>query len=360
MKTALYQRHKELGAKFIDFEGWTMPLHYPKGIAFEHQAVRGGVGLFDVSHMGRIAITGQDAEYFLEFLSTNSILGEEDNKVIYAVWCAENGNAVDDLLVFKKNPESYFVVANAANRHKDMKHLQQFKAGYNVKIEALYEQEGIISVQGPESMHLMARFFPKVRSLQHMHFMDYKRDADEIIVSRTGYTGSLGFEIFGSNRALISLWDDFLEVGKEFKLEPAGLGARDTLRLEMGYALYGHELSDAIAPTESVAAWTVKWGKSDFIGKQALKKLSLKSSKRNAYGLVLQDPGIPRVGYKVFYKGQQIGEVTSGTFSPSLKKGIALILVKGKLLPQSTVELLIRENLVRAQVVSLPFVNCSH
>jgi len=355
MRTDLYERHAELGAKFVDFGGWEMPLHYSKGIVHEHQVVRNAVGIFDISHMGRIDVQGGNAEFFLDYLSTNQIVGNDDGTVTYTVWCSENGRCVDDLLIFKKQSNDCFVVTNAANRQKDLEHMNRYLSKYPVQITPRFS-EGILAIQGPNSLPLMHRFFPASVSLKYMHFMVFEKNKLEVILSRTGYTGSPGFEIYAPSSLIQELWDRFLKEGKEFGIEPIGLGARDTLRLEMGYALYGHELSDHIAPTESVASRTVKWSKPDFIGMQSLKSLTLRPQKRNAYAVLMQEKGIPRQGYKVFQKGMAIGEVTSGSFSPTLTQGIALILVRGKLASGDTVQIQIREALVAAKVVPLPFV----
>lgn len=359
MRTALYERHVGLGAKFVDFSGWEMPVHYAQGILHEHRVVRQAVGIFDVSHMGRISIQGADAEFFLDYLSTNQIVGKDDGTATYTVWCSEKGTSVDDLLVFRSTSEDCFIVANAANRSKDLEHLQRMSANYNVRITPRYGEEGILAIQGPNALHVISRLFPKAAGVKYMHFIKFIKDDAELILSRTGYTGSPGYEIYGPASVIADLWDRFLIEGREFGIEPIGLGARDTLRLEMGYALYGHELSDSIAPTESVSWWTVKWGKLDFLGKQALKLRSLQPFKRSSYGILMQDKAIPRQGHKIWHEGKQIGEVTSGTYSPTLNVGIGLILVNAKLPVDQLLGVMIREHLIPAKVVALPFVNVS-
>lgn len=314
-----------------------MPLRY-KGIVHEHIAVRNKAGVFDISHMGRILISGPDAEEFLDFLSTNHIKEKSDGTAIYTVWCNEEGGSVDDVIVYKESPTEFFVIVNAANRQKDLDHILGYSRNYQVNIENRFKEDGILSLQGP----LASEYFPEAAQLKHMHFMRMGKD---LVVSRTGYTGSDGFEFYGPYSVVVDLWDRFLKAG----VEPVGLGARDTLRLEMGYALYGHELTDTISPTESVAAWTVKDDK-NFVGKAALK------NKRHAYGIKMIDPGIPREKYPIYREGVEIGQVTSGTFSPSLNQGIALILVDMPLQIDEHVEVAIRSKLCRAQVASLPFI----
>ncbi|MCE5316362.1 MAG: glycine cleavage system aminomethyltransferase GcvT [Parachlamydia sp.] len=346
MRTALYDKHIALGAKIVPFAGWEMPLHYPRGILHEHHAVRNAAGLFDVSHMGRIAIVGPDAEALLDYLSTNRIAGKPNLSTTYTVWANEQGGSVDDLIVYKQDEAHFFVIANASNREKDLAHLKRNSQCFNVSIQDCYHNEGILALQGPFAMQLAKTLIPEASSLTPHHFLM----AQDLILSGTGYTGSGGCEIFAPTSRILSLWDQLLEAGAE----PTGLGARDTLRLEMGYALYGHELSESIAPTESIATWTVKWDK-DFLGKTSLEKLEQSSSKRHPYSIVLLEKGIAREGYSVWKEDQQIGSVTSGGFAPSLNKAIALILVQDTLSIGNKIRIQIRDTSAEAEVVHLPF-----
>lgn len=354
MKTCLYDRHIALGAKIVSFADWEMPIQY-KGVVTEHNTVRNSCGLFDVSHMGRILVEGHEAEKLLNELSTNQIAHHPDETATYTVWCHENGGSVDDLLIYRKNKNSFFIIVNASNREKDLQHLLVNSKGYDVQIRDRYQGEGILALQGPQAEALLSRFIPEVISIKPMHFLCLSDQGQELIISRTGYTGAGGFELYGSCELIVRLWDQFLERGKEYGIEPVGLGARDTLRLEKGYALYGHEMSDTIAPTESVAAWTVKLDKESFMGKSALEKLEKSPQKRHAYGIKLIDKGIPREGFSIYKDGLQIGKVTSGSFSPTLNQGIALILVSVSLQYAEMVEVEIRNQRCRAQVVRLPF-----
>lgn len=354
MRTALYSRHVALKAKIIDFAGWEMPLHY-QGIIQEHFAVRQNVGIFDVSHMGRILIKGSDAEVFLDYLSTNSIFNKANGSATYTLWCHANGGTVDDLIVYKQTSHDFFVVVNAANRQKDLEHLQKHAQGFSIQIEDRFQQDGILAIQGPKAELLVAHFFPKVLELKPMHFILQEFEKNPIVLSRTGYTGAGGFEIYAPQELTVLLWDRLLEKGKHFGISPIGLGARDTLRLEMGYALYGHELKDDIAPIESVSAWTVKWNKKDFLGKDKLQKLENSSTKRFEYGITLAGKGIAREGYPIYRYDKMIGKVTSGTFSPSLNKAIALILVHDTLTLNDSLQVEIRQHRVDAQVTALPF-----
>lgn len=353
MRTCLYSRHINLGAKMIDFSGWEMPIQYT-GIIQEHLAVRTHVGLFDVSHMARILVEGTDAELFLDYLSTNKIVGKKQLSATYTVWCSEDGMCVDDVIVYKIDQQHFFVIINAANRQKDLDHLLKYSKGLQVHITPLFE-EGIISIQGPLAVKVVSKVFPKAESIDPMHFDVVPFQNKQVIVSATGYTGAGGFELYGDSSVIIALWDKFMEEGKDLGIQPIGLGARDTLRLEKGYALYGHELSDKISALESVSAWTIKKDKANFVGKTAIIELEKSASKRYEYGVVLKDKGIAREGYEVMNDQQTIGFVTSGTFSPSLNKAIALVLVDRPMRRGDLVEIKIRQNLAKAEVVALPF-----
>lgn len=351
MRTALYDRHCALGAKMVSFAGWDMPLQY-KGIIAEHNCVRKAVGLFDVSHMGRINIEGEEAELFLEYLSTNSILGKPIGSATYSVWCHENGNSIDDVIIFKEALDRFFVIVNASNRQKDLSHVLFHAKNFKVKIQDCFSDNGILALQGPLAEVLLKSMIPDLPIIDSMHFIH----SNNAIISRTGYTGAGGFEIYATNHDIQEWWDNLLIAGKQFGIEPVGLGARDTLRLEMGFALYGHELSDTIAPTESVSRWTVKWKKGSFLGRQSLEELEKSQHRRSAYGIILLDRAIAREGYPVFHEENEIGLVTSGTFSPTLQQAIAIVLVKQKLNEGEIVHVKVRDQVCRAQVVKIPFV----
>lgn len=355
MKTALYDHHRALNAKLIDFGGWEMPIQY-KGIIHEHQTVRSHVGIFDVSHMGRIMVEGLMAEALLDHLSTNQIIGKKDGSATYTVWCHDDGTCVDDLIVYRISETQFFVIGNAGNREKDLEHLLHYSAGQDVIINDRYHEDGILAIQGPNAMELTSKIFPDAANLKPMTFYIDNYEGDPVTISRTGYTGAGGVEICASNATIVLLWETFLTEGKPYGIEPIGLGARDTLRLEMGFALYGHELSDKIAPNESVSGWTINWDKPDFIGKAALEKLEIGEKKRREYGIILTGEGIAREGYPVLQDGKQIGLVTSGNFSPTLNQSIALVLVDKNLQVGDSVEVQIRQHRCPAHVVNLPFI----
>jgi aminomethyltransferase len=342
----LYERHRQLQARMVEFAGWEMPVEY-QGIIQEHKTVREKVGIFDVSHMGRILIEGRDAEKFLDFLSTNIIAGKPDGVGIYTVLCQEDGGSVDDCIVYKQDKESFFVIVNASNRTKDLDHIKKHAAGFNVIVTPRYE-DGILAVQGPLAQQVVGKIFGEENLPKKMHLKALKYRGEEIVLSATGYTGSGGYEICASKEQTEALWDQFLEMG----VAPIGLGARDTLRLEMGYALYGHELSENIPPTESVSAWVVHLSKEDFLGKKALVSRGTTHYQR---GIILKGPGIAREHYEVLKNNEKVGYVTSGTMSPSLQKAIAIISVSVPLTAGEIVEVQVRKNRVEAQVVALPF-----
>ncbi len=355
MKTGLYEKHIALGAKMVDFAGWAMPVQY-QGIIPEHKAVRERAGIFDVSHMGRVNIRGKDAERLLDFLSTNKISGKKDFSATYTVWCGPSGGAVDDLIVYKRDSEHFFVIVNASNRKKDLDHLLKYAADYNVDVEERYA-DGILAVQGPKAKALVSEAIAETKTLSPMRFLAAAYLGEEIIVSETGYTGAGGVEIYAPMPIICNLWDLFLERGKSVGLVPVGLGARDTLRLEMGYALYGHELGETIAPSESVSSWTIKWDKPDFLGKASLEKLEEDPKKRRQYGIVLTDKGIAREGYPVYSQDRLIGKVTSGTMSPTLNQAIAIIMADTALSEGEEVSVQIRGNKALGKVVRLPFLS---
>lgn len=357
MKTVLYPKHQALGAHFVDFGGWEMPLQY-QGIREEHLAVRTRVGLFDVSHMGRIAVEGPDAEAFMDYVAANKIAGRKEYSATYTVLCSSTGGCVDDTIIYCIDRQHYFMIANAANRQKDLLHLQERAKDFNVKVIPCYENEGILAIQGPEAGTVVAAIFPDSSRLNKpMQFMETMRLGHKMYLSTTGYTGAGGVEIYAPNEALEELWDRLMQYGTPHGIVPVGLGARNTLRLEMGYALYGHEIDDTIAPTESVAAWSVKLDKPDFFGKASLMALEHSPTKRSAHAVLLKDPGVMRDNYPLFKEGEEIGKITSGGFSPTLNQSIGLALTRGHLQVGSPVEVQIRKQLNAAEVVTIPFIH---
>jgi aminomethyltransferase len=349
METTLYHTHIDLGGKIVEFAGWQMPIQY-RGILQEHKVVREEAGIFDVSHMGRIIVEGVDAEKFLDFISTNKITGRPDNSATYTVLPNERGTCVDDVIIYKQDSTHFFLIVNAGNRQKDLAHLKKYAAPFSVTITDRFDSEGILCLQGPKAVGLVSSLFPEVSTLKKMQFINVSYKNTPLIIATTGYTGESGVEIYAPLNVLQPLWDHFTHSGAT----PIGLGARDTLRLEMGFALYGHELSDDIYPQESVSAWTIKWDGRDFVGKNAMLERK-RTSHRCQRGVMLEEKGIPREGYPVLIDGRPAGKVTSGTFSPSLEKGIAIVQFDNEVQDGQTVEIQIRQQQARGRIVPLPF-----
>lgn len=323
-----------------------MPLHYGS-ILQEHKAVREKCGIFDVSHMGRIEISGHDTIPFLNSLSTNSLNHPVYGKGIYTVFCNVEGYPIDDLIIFPESPESAFLVANAGNRDRIAEHLKAHQKSYNVKITPCFEGQGILSLQGPLSGKMIASWAPPLNRLE------FKRTSNQLIVSRTGYTGEEGYELMGDLTVLKPLFMELVNAG----VQPCGLGARDLLRLEMGYALYGHELSTTISPIESVSAWCVKLNDHAFLGKEALLKLKASGRARFACGAKGETKAIAREGAQVFKNDQPIGFVTSGSFSPSCQAPICCLLLNQKVAEGEILAIKIREDFHPFKVVYLPFIH---
>lgn len=323
-KTPLYDEHVKLGGKIVDYAGWFMPVQY-EGLVPEHNAVRNKAGLFDVSHMGAINVSGKDAMKYLDFLLTNDISKMKDRQIIYTFMCYPHGGVVDDLLVYKYTDDEYLLVVNASNCEKDYEWMKKEKKDYDIKIDNQSAETGIIALQGPESANILQKVTDfDLSELKTFYFeKDVKIAGINTLLSRNGYTGEDGFEIYTDNVGVVEIWNKLLEVGKEDGLKPAGLGSRDTLRFEAMLPLYGQEISEEINPLEAGLKFFVKFKKeSDFIGKDELKKIWDAGLKKKMVGFELLGRGIPREGYEVQKDGKKIGHVTTGYMSPTLKKSI--------------------------------------
>ncbi len=323
-RTCLWQEHVDLGAKMSPFAGFDMPIQY-KGITEEHLAVRNAVGMFDVSHMGEIFISGVDAQKYVNYIFTNDVSGMEAGKILYGMMCYADGGVVDDLLVYKEAKEDhYLLVVNAANIEKDYEWMVQNANGFDVVIDNRSDSWGQIAVQGPKSEDVVASLVGEwVRPLR---FYTYLR-RDGLIVSRTGYTGEDGFEIYATLERTIELWKSFLDAG----VEPCGLGCRDTLRFEAGLPLYGDELSQDISPIMAGLGMFCKLDKEEFIGRDALRQQKAEGVAQKLVGIEIADRAIPRAGYVVELEdGTEIGVVTTGYHSISLDKSICFALVDSK------------------------------
>lgn len=357
-KTPLYPLYKEFGAKTIDFGGWDMPVQF-SGIKEEHEAVRKTAGIFDVSHMGEIIVKGEKSLEFLQKMMTNDFSRLKVGGALYTAMCYENGGVVDDLLVYKLNEEEYFLVVNAANTEKDFDWLNEH-ASEGVEVEDVSDQYALIAIQGPKAQTILQEM-SKNADLNDIGFFKFRQDVDldgaHALVSRTGYTGEDGFEIYCHKDDAEKLWRALLEIGKDEGIAPCGLGARDTLRFEAALPLYGQELSPEITPLEAGIGFAVKLNKEDdFIGKEALKKQKEQGVDRKIAGVEMIDRGIPRTGYRVFSDNKEIGHVTSGTQSPTLKKNIGLVLIGSDYIEDGNeVEIEVRKKRLKAKIIQTPF-----
>ena len=339
-KTCLHDRHVELGARMSPFAGFDMPIQY-SGIIDEHKAVREHVGMFDVSHMGEVFVSGKDAERFVNHIFTNDVRGMADGKVLYGMMLYPDGGTVDDLLVYKEYaPEHYLLVINAANIDKDFAWMQENAAGYDVVLENASEAWGQIAVQGPEAEKAVVEVlgFADAAGLGFYEFKDECVDGRRVILSRTGYTGEDGFEVYASPELTVKFWDRLLAAG----VKPCALGCRDTLRFEAGLPLYGDELSAEISPVMAGLGMFCKLDKEEFIGKEALLAQKAEGVKSRIIGIELSDNAVPRAGYPVeTAEGVQVGVVTTGYHSISLDKSICFALVDSAYAALGT-ELMIR------------------
>ncbi|MEE8423526.1 MAG: glycine cleavage system aminomethyltransferase GcvT [Thermodesulfobacteriota bacterium] len=353
--TPLYDLHKELGAKMVSFAGWMMPVQYT-GIIDEHRNVRSHVGLFDVSHMGEIEVSGPGALKAVEYVASNSASKLHNGKVQYTLLCNNDGGIVDDTTLYKLADDRYLFCVNAGNTEKDYRWIKEH-AGNTARVENKSDSYAQFALQGPLSQELLQMFCKdNLSGLKYYHFIVTNLLGTPAIISRTGYTGEDGFEIYIQPEISKKLWKELLNKGVEFGIKPSGLGARDTLRMEMCYPLYGHELGDEVNPFEAGLEWIVKLSKGSFLGSMALEKIKKEGTNRKIIGLEMIDKGIPRSGYKISDGDKEIGYISSGTMSPSLGTAIGIGFVKPDFShtgQQIFVE--IRGRLAKAKVVRTPF-----
>lgn len=340
-----------------DFGGWALPIQY-SSILKEHHAVRTRAGLFDVSHMGEILIEGSGAKEYIQRMITNDISKMEEGRIVYSPMCYEDGGTVDDLLIYKLGDDKYLLVVNASNTQKDYLWLKDNCRDDGLSIEDVSKDYALLAIQGPASQDILQKL--TTTSLKDIKFFRFLQDVElggvKGLVSRTGYTGEDGFEIYIPSQDAVKLWDSILSAGEEEGLVPAGLGARDTLRFEVALPLYGQELSSQISPLEAGLNRFVKLYQDEFIGKDALEKQALEGVNRKIIGFEMIDRGMPRNGYKVHTDNEEIGYVTSGGMAPSLKKNFGLALVDAKeanLHEEIYIEA--RGKHLKAKVVKVPF-----
>ncbi|MCI0570811.1 MAG: glycine cleavage system aminomethyltransferase GcvT [Myxococcaceae bacterium] len=358
LRTPLNDAHRRLGARMVDFAGWDMPVQYAGGIA-EHETVRTAAGLFDVSHMGEIEFRGPGALEAANGLITQDLARIADGQAAYAGLLTPEGTFVDDVVAYRFSPERILICVNASNREKDFAWMSQHAKG--VKPVDRSDEYGQIAVQGPKAAGIVQRLTKTdLSKLATYRFQEGEVAGVPCIISRTGYTGEDGFELYCPAGQAEKLWNALLEAGQSEGLKPCGLGARDTLRTEMKYALYGNDIDEQRTPLEAGLGWIVKLDKADFIGKAALEKQKAEGVKRRLVGFELTGAGIPRHGYPILKDGKRVGEVTSGTMGPSVKKAIGIGYVPTELTAEgSTFDVEIRGKPVPARVVKTPFLKKS-
>jgi aminomethyltransferase len=352
-KTPFYQIHVRLGARMVPFSGFSMPVQY-QSIIKEHEAVRNNAGIFDISHMGEFLLEGDNVFDFLQYIMINDLNLLEINKGQYSCMCYENGTVVDDLVYYEESPTRFRMIVNASNVDKDFKWLNEHTGDFDVKITNLSFERCRLAFQGPNSDELLQKLVNvDLSQINRFYFSHCSLKGIPIFIARTGYTGERGFEISLENKYAEKVWDYLYNIGAA----PAGLGARDSLRLEACYSLYGHEISDSITPIEAGLFWLVKPKKGiDYIGKKILIHQKSNGTDRILVGLNLLEKGIIRDDCKIFYGGKQIGYVTSGGYSPTLKKTIGLGLVEKQHSELNTeIQIEIRNKLVKGIIVEIPF-----
>ncbi|MCD6582780.1 MAG: glycine cleavage system aminomethyltransferase GcvT [Desulfuromusa sp.] len=358
--TPLNQIHRQLGARMVDFGGWDMPVQY-SGVIAEHLTVRTAAGLFDVSHMGEIEVSGAQAFDFLQYATTNDVSKLVDGQIQYTALCYETGGVVDDLTLYRFAADRYLLCVNASNSDKDFAWLQdlQKNSDYSdLRLINRSDEYAQLALQGPVAAEILAKLTTTdLSTLTFYHFVEGTVAGIETIISRTGYTGEDGFELYCPANDGAKLWQEIMTAGEPLGLKPIGLGARDTLRLEKAYALYGHEITADIMPIEARLAWITKLKKGNFVGRDAMVKAKEAGLSRKLIALTLTASGVPRDGYPVLCDGREVGYVTSGTMSPILKRGIALALVETTVADSDLpLEIGIRKRQIPAKRTTLPFV----
>ena len=355
-KTVLFDRHEKLNAKIVDFAGFLMPVSY-SSVNEEHLHVRNNVGVFDVSHMGEIEISGSNSFNLVQYLCSNDISKLKIGKAQYNCLTNDKGGIIDDLIVYRVESEKYLLIVNASNILKDWEWINKQNINFNSLIVNLSDKLSLLAVQGPKAQALCQKFTSEDLSLlpNYSFIISSFAGIENIIISKTGYTGSGGFELYIPNKNAIDIWDALFNC-KGFDLKPIGLAARDTLRIEMGYCLYGNDIDEGTSPEEANLRWITKVDTS-FIGHEIIDKQIKKGSKRKLIGFKLIEKSIPRSGYEVFdINSKLIGKVTSGTFSPVLKKGIGLAYLDSVNIKDDLIYIKIRNNLSKAEIVKTPFI----
>jgi len=360
-KTPLYDRHRAAGAKLVEFAGWEMPVQYA-GVIEEHRAVRGAAGLFDVSHMGEVRVVGPGAEAFLQHLTPNDVTQLTPGRAHYSALLTEEGTYVDDLLIYRMAEQEYMVVVNAGNADKDFAWIEHHAAEADgVEVEDISDATALIALQGPKAIEILRPLAVPasggaIDDIRFYRFDHGTVDGAEAILSRTGYTGEDGFELYLDPADAPRIWDKLLEAGAGAGLVPAGLGARDTLRMEAGMALYGHEIDDTINPWEAGLAWTIKLEAGDFIGRDALVRQKEAGVTRKLMGFEVEGRGIAREGHAILDGDRPVGHVTSGTWSPTFEKALGMCYVPVEMAePGCEIGIEVRKRRLAGKLSKIPF-----
>jgi aminomethyltransferase len=357
-KTPLNAVHRALGGKMVDFGGWDMPVQYKAGVIEEHMATRTRAGLFDVSHMGEIWVEGEDAIPFVNSITTNDVTKLVDGQAHYSALTNEDGGVVDDLLVYRFGPEKLLLVVNAGTTDKDWDWITSHKGDFNITLTNASTDYCQIAIQGPKAVEILQKLTDtELEPIKYYHFTTGHVDGVEAIISRTGYTGEDGFEVYAAADKAEQLWNKMLDTGEEYGILPCGLAARNTLRLESAMSLYGHELGDDISPLEANLGWITKLEKeSEFIGRDKLADQKAEGIKRKLVGFEMKEPGIARDGYDVYVDDEKAGVVTSGSPAPFLKKNIGLAFIPTEFAKTGQeIRIDVRGKKLLAEIVPTPF-----
>lgn len=355
-RTPLYEEHVRLDARLVPFGGFVMPVQYATGIRAEHEAVRTAAGLFDISHMGEFRVRGPEASALVSRVTTNDPSRLTPGRAQYTAMCLESGGIVDDMVLYRLGEEEYRLVVNAANIEKDWRHVSGYAEGMDLELVDESEAVALLALQGPRAQAILQPLASA--ELDSIGFYRFARDevaGAPAVISRTGYTGEDGFEIYLDADDAPALWRRLLEEGEGAGLAPVGLGARDTLRLEMGYALYGNDIDEDTTPLEAGLGWLVKLDKGDFVGREALARQKEEGVARRLRGFRLTERGFPRPGYEMVFDGEPAGPVRSGTVSPSLGYGIGTAYLSAAAGPGDAVGVVIRQREVAGEVAEMPF-----
>ena len=351
LKTSIYDEHLKLGGRMIPFADYYMPANYKSGIINEYKSVRSDVGLFDVSHMGQIEISGQQSSLFLQYVTTNNIEKMKTGSAQYNLICNHNGGIIDDVIIYKLSDNNFIIIVNASNIAKDYKWLIKNK-NQDIQIRNLSDNFSLIALQGPNSRKVISDLYNIELENKFYTFINKKIFDKEVLISRTGYTGELGYEILSDHETILKIWKNLIDKD----VTPCGLAVRDTLRIEMKYCLYGNDINDEINPIEAGLKWVVDLSKEKFIGKNAIEKIYIEKPAKQLVCFEMQERGIPSKSYDIYSNDEKIGFVTSGTFSTNLNKGIGLGYVESIKIKDDICDIKIRNKFIKANIIKPPFI----